>query len=75
MDLSVFQKRRWLIEFGVVCLIPIVLLGFFLLETLKSNVESRAIAGAREQAASARIGSNRRAGLIGSVRQRQWTAA
>src|SRR5829696_5270420 len=50
MDMSAFQKRRWLIEFGVVCLIPIVLLGFFLLETLKANVESRAIANAREQA-------------------------
>src|SRR3954468_21893188 len=48
--MSVFQKRRWLIEFGLVCLIPIVLLGLFLLSTLKSNVESRAIANAREQA-------------------------
>src|SRR3954470_24713520 len=37
-------------EFGLVCLIPIVLLGFFLLSTLKSNVETRAIANAREQA-------------------------
>jgi diguanylate cyclase (GGDEF)-like protein len=50
VDTSVFQKRRWLIEFGLVCLIPIVLLGLFLLSTLKSNVESRAIADAREQA-------------------------
>ena len=50
MDMSALQKRRWLIEFGVVCLIPIALLGFFLLETLKSNVESRAISNAREQA-------------------------
>jgi diguanylate cyclase (GGDEF)-like protein len=50
MDLSVFQKRRWLIEFGLVCLIPIVLVGMFLLQTLRSNVESRAIANSREQA-------------------------
>jgi diguanylate cyclase (GGDEF)-like protein len=50
VDLSVFQKRKWLIEFGLVCLIPIVLLGLFLFSTLKSNVESRAIANAREQA-------------------------
>src|SRR3954453_10830213 len=48
--MSVFQKRRWMIEFGLVCLIPIVLIGVFLLQTLKANVESRAIANAREQA-------------------------
>src|SRR3954451_2226044 len=50
MDLSVFQKRRWLIEFGVVCLIPIALIGVFLMQTLSANVESRAVANAREQA-------------------------
>src|SRR5215208_4656556 len=50
MDMSVFQKRRWLIEFGLVCLVPIVLIGVFLLQTLSANVESRAIANAREQA-------------------------
>src|SRR3954470_10359497 len=50
MDMSVFQKRRWLIEFGLVCLIPIILIGLFLLQTLSANVESRAIANAREQA-------------------------
>src|SRR3954471_1808612 len=48
--MSVFQKRRWMIEFGIVCLIPIALLGLFLLQTLKANVESRAIANGREQA-------------------------
>src|SRR3954469_117989 len=48
--MSLFQKRRWLIEFGLVCLVPIVLLGLFLLQTLKSNVETRAVANAREQA-------------------------
>src|SRR3954449_4373133 len=50
MDLSVFQKRRWLIEFGVVCLIPIALIGVFLMQTLGANVAGRAIANAREQA-------------------------
>jgi diguanylate cyclase (GGDEF)-like protein len=50
VDTSVFQKRRWLIEFGLVCLIPVVLLGLFLFSTLKSNVQTRAIADAREQA-------------------------
>ena len=48
--MSFFQKRRWLVEFGVVCFVPIVLIGVFLMQTLKSNVESRAVANAREQA-------------------------
>ncbi|MEA2426501.1 MAG: hypothetical protein QOF37_129, partial [Thermoleophilaceae bacterium] len=48
--MNVFQKRRWLIEFGLVCLVPVILLGLFLFQTLKSNVETRAIANAREQA-------------------------
>src|SRR5437764_6203842 len=48
--MSFFQKRRWLVEFGVVCLVPIVLIGLFLMQTLKSNVEGRAINNAREQA-------------------------
>jgi diguanylate cyclase (GGDEF)-like protein len=48
--MNLFQKRRWLIEFGAVCLVPIVLLGFFLFTTLKSNVETRAVDNAREQA-------------------------
>src|SRR5881227_1172891 len=48
--MSFFQKRRWLVEFGVVCLVPIVLIGVFLMQTLKSNVEGRALSNAREQA-------------------------
>src|SRR4051812_20800021 len=48
--MSFFQKRRWLVEFGVVCLLPILLLGIFLMQTLKANVKGRAIANAREQA-------------------------
>jgi diguanylate cyclase (GGDEF)-like protein len=50
VNASFFQKRRWLVEFGIVCLIPIVLLGLFLMQTLKSNVKGRAISNAREQA-------------------------
>jgi diguanylate cyclase (GGDEF)-like protein len=50
MNMSVLQKRRWLIEFGLVCLVPIVLIGLFLMQTLKSNVEGRATANAHEQA-------------------------
>src|SRR3954451_12206839 len=48
--MSVFQKRRWLVEFGLVCLVPILLIGVFLLQTLKQNVKSRAVANATEQA-------------------------
>jgi diguanylate cyclase (GGDEF)-like protein len=48
--MSFFQKRRWLVEFGVVCLIPIVLLGVFLMQTLKANVKGRALSNATEQA-------------------------
>jgi diguanylate cyclase (GGDEF)-like protein len=48
--MSFFQKRRWLVEFGVVCLVPIVLLGLFLMQTLKANVNGRALSNAREQA-------------------------
>jgi diguanylate cyclase (GGDEF)-like protein len=48
--MSFFQKRRWLVEFGVVCLVPIVVIGLFLMQTLKSNVEGRALSNAREQA-------------------------
>ena len=44
------QQRRWLIEFGLLCLVPIVLLGLFLQNTLEKNVESRAVGNAREQA-------------------------
>src|SRR3954465_11665336 len=48
--MSFFQKRRWLVEFGVLCLVPIVLIGLFLMQTLKSNVQGRALSNAREQA-------------------------
>src|SRR3954471_19902349 len=48
--MSIFQKRRWMIELGLVCLIPVVLLGLFLFSTLKSNIQTRAIADARERA-------------------------
>src|SRR3954454_3240637 len=50
VNMSFFQKRRWLVEFGLVCLLPIVLLGVFLAQTLKANVNGRALSNAREQA-------------------------
>ena len=42
-----FSSFLWLY---VVCLVPIVLIGVFLTQTLKSNVEGRALSNAREQA-------------------------
>jgi diguanylate cyclase (GGDEF)-like protein len=50
VDNAFTQQRRWLIEFGLLCLVPIILLGLFLQNTLQKNVESRAIGNAREQA-------------------------
>src|SRR3954463_1161217 len=48
--MSFFPKRRWLVEFGGLYMVPIVLIGIFLMQTLKSNVQGRAISNAREQA-------------------------
>ncbi|HET9013407.1 MAG TPA: diguanylate cyclase, partial [Gemmatimonadaceae bacterium] len=50
MEKHLTQQRRWLIEFGLLCLVPILLLGVFLQNTLEKNVESRAVGNAREQA-------------------------
>ncbi len=44
------QKRRWLAEFGLVCLLPIVLLGLFVQFALTKNVEGRALGTGRDQA-------------------------
>ena len=50
MDATVKQKRRWLIEFSLVSLIPMVLLGFFLAQTLGDQARERQIASARAEA-------------------------
>ena len=50
MDANVKQKRRWLIEFGLVSLVPMMLLGIFLTQTLGSQARERAIASARAEA-------------------------
>ncbi|HEX8647733.1 MAG TPA: EAL domain-containing protein [Thermoleophilaceae bacterium] len=50
MDANVKQKRRWLIEFGLVSLLPMILLGVFLAQTLSAQARDRAIANARAEA-------------------------
>ena len=50
MDATVKQKRRWLIEFGLVSLIPMVLLGYFLTQTLSDQARDRKIAAAQSEA-------------------------
>jgi diguanylate cyclase (GGDEF)-like protein len=50
VDATVKQKRRWLIEFSLVSLIPMVLLGFFLAQTLGDQARERQIASARAEA-------------------------
>ena len=50
MDANVKQKRRWLIEFGLISLVPMILLGIFLSQTLGSQARERAIASARAEA-------------------------
>ena len=50
MDTSVQQKRRWLIEFGLASLIPMIVLGLVLSSTLKSTVRSHELTSARQNA-------------------------
>src|SRR5438128_1382776 len=52
MEASNKQKRRWLVEFGLVSLIPIVLLGLFLGQAINSNARSSATSAARDRARS-----------------------
>ena len=50
MDTSVKQKRRWLIEFGAVSVVPVLLLGLFLAQAIRSHAEDRAQGSAQRQA-------------------------
>ena len=52
MEASSKQKRRWLVEFGLVSLIPIVLLGLFLGQAINSNARNSATSAARDRARS-----------------------
>ena len=50
MEGSVKQKRRWLVQFGLVSLVPLILFGAFLAQTLASQARERSIASARAEA-------------------------
>jgi type II secretory pathway pseudopilin PulG len=44
------QKRRWLIEFGVVSLVPIVVLGLVVAQSLRGSIRDRALERAKQEA-------------------------
>jgi diguanylate cyclase (GGDEF)-like protein len=50
MDQSVKQKRRWLIEFALASMIPVLLVGLFLGQTLHGQARDRAEKAARAEA-------------------------
>ncbi len=50
MDASVKQKRRWLIEFGLISFVPVLLLWVYLSQTLADQARDRAIASSRAEA-------------------------
>src|SRR3954467_9198713 len=50
METSVQQKRRWLIEFGLASLIPMIVLGLVLSSTLKSTIRTHELSSARQDA-------------------------
>jgi diguanylate cyclase (GGDEF)-like protein len=50
VDTSVKQKRRWLIEFGLVSLIPVLIVGLFLGQSIHSHAEQRATRAAQGEA-------------------------
>ena len=50
MEASIKEKRRWLIEFGLISLVPVLVLGLFLGQAIRSHANGRAIAAARDQA-------------------------
>jgi diguanylate cyclase (GGDEF)-like protein len=50
VEASFKQKRRWLVEFSLVSLVPIVLLGLFLGQAIHSHASGRANLAAQEEA-------------------------
>jgi diguanylate cyclase (GGDEF)-like protein len=50
VDTSVQQKRRWLIEFGLASLIPMIVLGLVLSTSLKSSIRNHEQSAARQNA-------------------------
>jgi len=49
VEAGVKEKRRWLIEFGLISLVPIVILGLFLGQAIRSHASGRVIAATRDQ--------------------------
>jgi diguanylate cyclase (GGDEF)-like protein len=43
------HKRRWLIEFGVVSLVPIIVLGLIVAQSMRSSIRDRAIDRAEQE--------------------------
>jgi diguanylate cyclase (GGDEF)-like protein len=50
VETSVKQKRRWLVEFGLVSLIPILIVGLFLGRAIHSHAEETATHSAQHEA-------------------------
>src|SRR2546423_75001 len=50
MGVSVKEKRRWLIEFALVSLVPVLLLGLFIGQAIRSNVRDSHVEAARDRA-------------------------
>ncbi len=50
MDANVKQKRRWLIEFSLISLVPMLLLAYVLSDTLIGQARERAMGSARTEA-------------------------
>ncbi|MEA2443187.1 MAG: diguanylate cyclase, partial [Thermoleophilales bacterium] len=44
------QKRRWLIEFGVVSLVPILVLGLVVAQSMRGSIRHRALDRAKQEA-------------------------
>src|SRR3954451_6982925 len=44
------QKRRWLIEFGIVSLVPVVVLGLIVGQSLRGSIRDRALDTAKQEA-------------------------
>src|SRR3954468_11470867 len=43
------QKRRWLIEFGVVSLVPVIVLGLVVAQSLRGSIRERALDRAKQE--------------------------
>ena len=50
MEASVKQKRRWLIEFGLVSLVPVLLVGLFLGQAIRSSISGSVVDAASDRA-------------------------